>query len=206
MEKHQLLSLDLDSNWSKKVDELFESEDWALFRTWVAKSYLYAEWGSGLSTFYAAGQNQVRRVLTVETDPEWAAKVSSAVVMNSEKIEVRQVDFGAVGRWGRPQSYSGIENVWNYSGAPFKVDYRADLLLVDGRFRVHCFLSALLHARRGTRIIFDDYFVRPHYHIVEKFIKPVDTSGRQALFEVGTRLFDRHDIKKLSRKFSYVMD
>ena len=32
-----------------------------------------------------------------------------------------------------------------------------DCVLVDGRFRVCCFLTSLKNAEQGTRIIFDDY-------------------------------------------------
>jgi hypothetical protein len=54
--------------------------------------------------------------------------------------------------------------------------------LVDGRFRVCCFLTSLKYAEPGTKIIFDDYFNRPQYYLVEEYLKPVEKCNRQALF------------------------
>lgn len=205
LEKWELQSLGFGSS-DKEISDLLDSENWHLFREHAALSKHYAEWGSGLSTFYVASQEVSVTVLTVETDPKWAEKILSVSITNSQKVQVRHADLGTVGRWGRPEGYSKIENVWNYSWAPFCSGVKPDLLLVDGRFRVHCFLESLLKARRGTKIIFDDYANRPAYHIVEKFIVPSEISGRQALFMVNTKFSDRWKIRKLSKRFSYVLD
>lgn len=189
-----------------EVNELLSSEDWELFRTQAEQTSYYAEFGAGLSTFYVALQENTKLVVTSETDHKWVKRIISAGGPVQEKISIKFVDFGPVQKWGRPQSYTKINNVWRYSAAPFGAGFMPDLILIDGRFRVHCFLEALLRARKGTKIIFDDYVNRPWYHVVERFISPKQTSGRQALFEVNTRYLDRRVIKKLSKQFSYVMD
>lgn len=198
-------SLKLGSTESDIKDLVF-SDNWSLFRTHARFSSHFAEWGSGLSTFYAANQEINSRVVTVETDPMWSRKIYDTVAPNSEKIELRYIDFGPVRNWGRPESYSKIKNIWKYSSAPFSNGYSPDLILIDGRFRVHCFLESLLKARNGTKIIFDDYTNRPWYHIVEDFAAPIETSGRQALFSVNTKISRRKKIRELSKYFSYVMD
>jgi hypothetical protein len=38
---------------------------------------------------------------------------------------------------------------------------KPDLVLIDGRFRLACFLHPLLAAAPGTPILFDDYTNRP---------------------------------------------
>ena len=43
------------------------------------------------------------------------------------------------------------------------------LVIVGGRFRVCYFLTSLKFAEEGTKILFDDYANRPHYHFVEKY-------------------------------------
>ena len=58
-----------------------------------------------------------------------------------------------------------------------------DLILIDGRFRVLCFLTSLKFSPKGTKILFDDYRDRQFYHIVEEFCPIIDRCGRQALFE-----------------------
>jgi hypothetical protein len=57
-----------------------------------------------------------------------------------------------------------------------------DLILIDGRFHIACFLASILLAKPGTIILFDDYFDRPNYHVVEKYIKPSAKAGRMAEF------------------------
>lgn len=205
MDKQKLKSL---SSWStdSEIVQLTESDDWLLFREEVSRTTRYAEWGSGLSTVYVAMQEKIEKTVSVETDSEWAKLVSSTVKGLSSRVTVEHVDLGPVGKWGRPEGYSKIDNVWSYSAKPFQGKFNPDLILVDGRFRVHCFLEAIVKGKKGTRIIFDDYAVRPSYHEVENFIKPRVTNGRQALFEVNTKFYESREIRKLSKKFTYVMD
>ena len=50
------------------------------------------------------------------------------------------------------------------------------------------FLTSLKFADEGTRIIVDDYIKRPYYHnIFEKYTKPVEQCGHQAMFVVPQR-------------------
>ena len=60
-----------------------------------------------------------------------------------------------------------------------------DLVLIDGRFRVFCFLTSVNLAPVGTKILFDDYTNRPFFHVAEEFCEKIETFGRQALFEVS---------------------
>ena len=53
----------------------------------------------------------------------------------------------------------------------------------------------LKKSKQGTKIIFDDYKNRPHYHIVENFIKPKKIYFDQALFVVPSK--KKLNIKKL---------
>ncbi|MFM7563811.1 MAG: hypothetical protein ACKO81_12315 [Planctomycetota bacterium] len=75
--------------------------------------------------------------------------------------------------------------VGDYLAAPwkFRLD-QPDLVLIDGQFRVACFLYTLLQAAAGTRVLFDDYRDRPQYHVVEEVCPVAEWSGRMALFVV----------------------
>jgi len=65
----------------------------------------------------------------------------------------------------------------------------------------------LLKCADGTTILFDDYRNRPHYHVVEEFLKPIDFCGRQALFKVENKSnFDLTAVEKERTLFSYVID
>ena len=82
---------------------------------------------------------------------------------------------------------------------------KPELVLIDGRFRVACFLFSLINGSPGTKIIFDDYVNRPHYHVVEEFIKPIETCGIQALFIIPKNL-DYNNIEKTIEQFVHVFD
>lgn len=58
-------------------------------------------------------------------------------------------------------------------------------MLVDGRFRVACFLASLLSATPGTLIIRDDYAGRRGKYAIAESHAPLRAMlGRAALFEV----------------------
>jgi hypothetical protein len=58
----------------------------------------------------------------------------------------------------------------------------ADLYLIDGRFRVACFLETLLHCRPDAVILFHDFAPRPNYHIVREFAREVATAATLSVF------------------------
>ena len=82
---------------------------------------------------------------------------------------------------------------------------KADVILIDGRFRVASFLFSLINAKEGSIIIFDDYMNRPHYHVVEEVLEVYENFGRQAVFKVP-KVFNKKLAEELLKKFIYVMD
>jgi len=82
---------------------------------------------------------------------------------------------------------------------------KPDLVVIDGRFRVACFLHSLLAAEAGTPILFDDYTNHPRYHLVEEFCPIEQSEGRQALFSVPAEL-DRETIGRELEGFLLVRD
>jgi hypothetical protein len=67
------------------------------------------------------------------------------------------------------------------------------------------FLYSLIHSKKDSIIIFDDYFNRPWYHIVEDVIPLHDKCGRQAFFKVPAT-FNKNLAQDLLIKFLYVFD
>jgi protein O-GlcNAc transferase len=58
------------------------------------------------------------------------------------------------------------------------------VILIDGRFRIACFVTAYLRATQPMIVLFDDYLDRPHYHVVERLVKPSEFVGRMARFDL----------------------
>jgi hypothetical protein len=145
------------------------------------------------------------RILAVDSSLAWIAKVREATADQAERrITIEAIDLGELGDWGYPSTYR--HRFRNYVHSPLQHSpVKSDLVLIDGRFRVACFLHSLLTAEAGTPILFDDYTNRPHYHLVEEFCPIEQTEGGQALFRVPEEL-DRERIGKELEGFLMVRD
>lgn len=177
------------------------SEGWDDFRQLAVDSKRYAEYGSGESTLFVARFSGAS-IRSVETDQRWVDLVQAKLPRQGE---VLRVDLGSIGRWGRPDTYSRADNFMTYISAPFSSGYSPDLVLIDGRFRVACFLQTILSTSPGTKIVFDDYVTRPFYHLAESLIPPDKIGSRQALFTRPEKVDDEKLVYFLG-KFEYVMD
>lgn len=142
----------------------------------------YGEYGTGASTQYVLRSTNAA-VTCVDSDEAWL-KAATKGDYNPNRLRAKHVDIGPTIAWGVPIGAAKITSFKEYTDWLWVQESKPDLVLIDGRFRVCCFLTTLHHAEPGCRIIFDDYNNRPQYHFVEKFLKPHDKVGRQALFEV----------------------
>ena len=148
--------------------------------------------------------NTKAKTIAVDTDQQWIDQVRSNNT-NSSKLKAYFVDLGEVSTWGRPISYSKRDNFIIYISKIWKGKEKPELILIDGRFRVSCFLYSLLNALPNSFILFDDYINRPWYHIVEEILCLHNTCGRQGVFKVP-KSFDRKYANRLCKQFLYVMD
>jgi hypothetical protein len=62
-----------------------------------------------------------------------------------------------------------------------------------------------MRAGPGTRIVFDDYKFRPHYHLVEEVLVPTERNGRQCLFVVPEKR-NTEALERLVDQFLYVRE
>ncbi len=130
--------------------------------------------------------------VSVDTDRFYMNSVKKKIGALSPSQKFVYADIGLTGPWGVPMrarnpSPAKLRKWKDYPNAPWKViddDKTPDLILVDGRFRVATVLTCLLKtaSEPDTTIMFDDYVDRPHYHVVEEYIKPRAIYGRMALF------------------------
>ena len=177
------LNIDLTDELKKRFDHdiLFDGDD-GLFKSLIKDVNIYFEYGCGKSTEYIYRHTK-SEIFSVDTSKMWVEKVKN---ISSSKINKRLnlhwVDIGEITNWGYPSSFKMRKNFFEYANWFWKQDLKPDLVLIDGRFRVFCFLTTLRFAPEGTKIIFDDYTNRPFYHIVEEFCPIIDKCGRQALF------------------------
>lgn len=162
----------------------------ALLRERLARVRTYLEYGSGGSSLMAA-KADVRRIYSVDTDKQFLQAVRQRLL--AEGVPRRRfvpvyANIGATGAWGRPKN-SKHATLWpRYCAEPWRKLRQAgdepDLILIDGRFRVAAFLMSVLMAKPGCIVLFDDYFIRPYYHVIENHLKPAWQAGRMAEFIV----------------------
>lgn len=183
---------------------LFEGNDSA-FKEIVSKVEVYAEYGMGRSTIWVLRNTQAR-VIAVDSNAKWVRLVLDET-SSPPQLDATHIDLGQVGDWGRPVDYSRREHFREYTDSIWQKQFSPQAVLIDGRFRVCCFLTALNYAAEGTTLIFDDYANRPHYHLVEEFLSPVRTCGRQAIFKVPAKEdLDLPRVAEYIERFRYVME
>lgn len=192
------------SRVTKRRDVLFDGDD-ELFKKTTAAADVYAEYGCGASTLWVANHTR-SRVISVDSSEQWLGAVKQGC-RNPDAVTLHFSDVGKVGDWGTPVGYEKRDNFDDYTDWIWKQNLSPDVVLIDGRFRVCSFLTSLLFAKEGTRILFDDYTNRERYHVVELFLRPVQTCGRQALFLVPRKeSLDPQKIREGIRQFRFVLD
>lgn len=159
---------------------LFDGDS-ALFEDAAKGIEVYFEYGVGQSTLWIDTHTDAR-IVSVDSSPDWVRTVTGALSGKAHRLEA--VDVGPLGDWGTPRDFSARKAFPDYVEGPWRDGRDADMVLIDGRFRISCFFNSLLKGRPGTKIIFDDYGNRPTYHVVEEFLVPLERSARQALFVI----------------------
>ena len=185
--------------------ELFGGYTKFLKKSLTAES-IYGEYGCGKSTYFIL-ENFDIPVFSVDSSQFWINKIKKKYKKNNLNINFINMSKTNERSWGRPEDYSMRDNFIEYANNLWSHKLKPNIVLIDGRLRVLCFLVSLKNCNPGTKIIFEDYIKRKMYHIVEELIKPTSIDGRQALFEVNDK--STIDMKKLDfliNKFNYVLD
>ena len=165
-------------------------------RSQYASTQVILEYGSGGSTFLALKSNSRSKIYACETDEQWLLRLCHEIDERglSDRFTPVLCDIGPTRVWGNPcfeQRGTDLQRMnlfMNYSIRPWRLlrqnNESPSVVLIDGRFRVACFLTALSFIEANTLVLFDDYTDRPHYHCVEEFVKPTLKIGRMAVFHV----------------------
>jgi hypothetical protein len=146
-----------------------------------AQSYL--EFGMGGSTVLAAWLG-VPQIVSIDSSEEWIENVASQIapLQSSSQIELLHAPIGETLEWGFPKNTQQQSQWPDYYSKPWRVAHDPDLVLIDGRFRVPCFLYSLLQLKPGATMLWDDYADRSEYHHIEQHLAPVAYFGKMAKF------------------------
>lgn len=162
-------------------------EEAECLRETYAQGRVILEYGSGGSTFVGASQPG-KLIFSVESDRQWAIDLQRRLDLAGlpSPAILYYIDIGPTGDWGRAVDDQNWRNFHRYPTAIWSQPFfrHPDVVLIDGRFRPACFVTACLRARSPITILFDDYVNRPAYHVVERLLAPLETAGRMAKFRI----------------------
>ncbi len=160
----------------------------ALLISLLRRSRSVVEFGSGGSTF-AAAKYVSEWVVSVDSSEVWLGHVRDACLANNTRIipELISVDIGPLAEWGYPVDSETVDRWPNYHSTVWldPKTLAADLYFIDGRFRVACFMQALLNGPNDALYAVHDFSSRPHYHIVRDIAREVAIADDLSVFVKG---------------------
>ena len=144
------------------------------------------EYGSGGSS--VLGLSLKKQLAAVESDQEWLNRLKEYLVSLDLISNFRGIysDIGPTKEWGHPlKSGKNFQKFPSYALLPWQtMNYAPDTILIDGRFRVACFIASATMTKRPVTILFDDYLDRPQYHVIEEVFAKEYSVGRMGIFNV----------------------
>lgn len=152
----------------------------------------YLEFGAGGSTCLAA-RMVADSVIAVDSSQDWLDSVAAICADASypRKPVLVHADIGPLKAWGWPRDErqraqwpSYHEAIWSH---PAVTDI--DTYMIDGRFRVACFMQVALRCRADALVIMHDFADRPNYADVHRVAREVARAGNLSAF-VRRRDFD----------------
>ena len=154
---------------------MMSSAEIKLFEKYLSRATNYLEYGSGGSTVFAS--KFPLRIKSIESDSEWASKIQKET-----RTEMNYINLGKTGGCGTP-----LENkhLWPIYSQNYSSEF--DLVLIDGRFRVACFLDICLKKETPT-ILFHDFLNRPEYHIILQFCQVVESVDTLVVLKINDNI------------------
>lgn len=151
------------------------------FSFFMKKENIYFEFGSGGSTNIASYYKL--KVYSVESDAKWHNKLkTNGIIANYITIDLKSNYFGF------PGNDTSLKD-WKVYIQAYKKEYNADIILIDGRFRVACALDIFSKIRNDTLVIFHDYNIRKEYHIIEDYYLKIKEWLNLAVFIKRKNIF-----------------
>ena len=159
-----------------KFKPLMTNNELRAFLYFMKPENIYFEFGSGGSTNIASYFKL--KTYSVESDINWHEKLKkNGIIANYITIDLKASSSG----------YPGNEtniNDWKKYIQAYKKEYNANVILIDGRFRVACALDIFSKINYNTAVLIHDYEPRNPYHILEKFYIKIYSWDTLRLFQL----------------------
>jgi protein O-GlcNAc transferase len=173
-------------------------------RKHYAAGTIILEYGTGGSTVLAS-EMPGKKIFAVESDSRWLSGLNAyldAAGCQSRPITYH-ADIGATRAWGKPADDKGWKRYPDYALAIWREKFfqQPDTVLIDGRFRVACFVSCALMSRSSVTVLFDDYADRKPYHVIERLARPIEMVDRMAIFKLDPMQLGADDLWWILKSF-----
>lgn len=182
---------------------ILEKEDVDVFKKYLEKGNRCFEFGSGYGTIYIAKLNNIDKVKSIENDIEWYEKIESKI--QEEKLG-DFVDLVYVNTnsdhtsWGYPRT-SDLGKFRNYYTA-YDPSFKADIIYIDGRFRVSCGLDLINKIDTTTYVMVDDFTNRPWYQDLLKYYDK-EECGKLLVVLKKKHLINRDELNNDIEKYKF---
>lgn len=174
-----------------------------LFTAFLRHSRGYIEFGCGGSTLLAV-EYVKSWIISIDSSKEWIDKISAECLNKIMDLNFLHVDIGPIGNWGYPTTTSYDwskyhKEIWrNYN----KVD-SPDLCLIDGRFRVACFIQTILHCP-NIIIGIHDFRSREKYHVLLDIGREIASVDDLSFFVARPEM--NHFAKQILTQYEFTPD
>jgi hypothetical protein len=200
---------DTKNDTKNELQSIFSLNDLKMFLKYLDKATYYLEYGSGYSTYQALIRNNLKKIISVESDIEWINKLKK-LIKNNTKIDFKYCDMKTLpNSLGYPGSDSNLSHWVNYSNAILSLDKnflsKLDLVLIDGRFRVACGLKCYNCISDNCLILFNDFLNRKSYHIILDYYEIIDKTDNNKMVVLKKKI-GKNISKELIEKYERIKD
>lgn len=162
----------------QKLDLIPEMKPWLqprdakIFMDGLSKHKRYFEIGSGGST-YQAIKNGLLIMGSIESDRKWHEQLKLKIPQECG-ANLILVDFYTINSLGWPAKNTTLQDYIRYFDS-YRAEYKADMIFIDGRFRVAAALSMLKYIDNNTDVFIDNFLDRPFYHVILEFYNIIES-------------------------------
>ena len=172
--KYKRTSIEWPLSKDIKFKPFMSENEIKAFLYFMKPENIYFEFGSGGSTNLASYYKL--KTYSVESNLQWHEKLKkNGIIANYITVDLN------AGLYGYPGKKTNITD-WKRYIQSYKKEYNADIILIDGRFRIACALDIFSKIRNDTIILIHDYASRKQYHILERFYIKIKTWENLSLF------------------------
>ena len=150
-------------NTIKCKPHFFSLEELIAFMSFLTKDTIFFETGSGCSSIIA--NYYAKKVISIEGSKIWYEKGIKNGLNNSLIFKELKSDDN---NWSVPGTKSTIED-WKKYFQSYQEDFNADVIFIDGRFKVATAMDIFNKIREDTVILIHEYKSRPSYFILEEY-------------------------------------